>query len=121
MSFATAFGRSLRLARRSSSIRRLLAIVLVAAGCTVVGDPTGRDRIPAATMVWSNTLIGSVAQTALDDANLYVLHNQHDVYAFEKATGQLRWKTLLPYSSAASFPGFGMAVVANVLVVGDQH
>src|SRR5438046_10597205 len=107
---------SLRPSLASSPTRRLLALVIAAVGCTSVEVPTGRDTIPAATMVWFNSVVSSFAQTALDDENVFVLDGSNAVYALEKATGQVRWKTILPRSF-----GLGLVIVSNVLVVGSGH
>lgn len=120
MYFVTASTMCLRIAHEART-QGFVALLLAAAGCGLIGEPGGKRTPPTATMVWSNSLIGSIAQTTIDDSSMYVLHNQHDVYAFAKATGQLRWQKVLPYSPAATLPGFGIAIVASVLVVGDQH
>jgi outer membrane protein assembly factor BamB len=82
--------------------------------CTSCGSP----GVPNLSVVWSDA--GSTtARPVADDRALYVL-GQHAVAAFDKSSGQPLWNTALTVPDGPTFlQGYGTAIAAGLLIVGD--
>lgn len=97
------------------AIRYLVPVSLVI-GCYGGTEPPRPDQVPQ----WRNVDVRGESIPAVDDSAVYNLEQEtHILSAVRKVDGSLLWKRTLP-TSKPNFDGYGLAVSAGVLVVGDM-
>jgi outer membrane protein assembly factor BamB len=87
------------------------------------GEDPVTDRglaLPHYELVWRDSAFSAVTRPVADESAVYFFDYLHVVTAVEKKSGKVIWRTQLTYPTDPGIRiGFGMAIAAGKLVVGD--